>query len=93
MRINGRTLRASDLRERRVLVSLGIDPVRGLRVPRTQNPYQVARCIRRLARAQTDDMMFLRHVVAANRRRDPRPSPDLDVPTTPIGEPIADAAE
>ena len=92
MRINGRTLRASDLRERRVLVSLGIDPVLGLRVPRTQNPYHVARCIRRVARAQTDDVIFLKSVVTNSRRRVPGPSPELDVPA-PVGEPLADAAE
>jgi hypothetical protein len=85
MRINGRTLRASDLRERRVLLTLGIDPARGLRVPRNSNPYHVARCIRRVARAQNDDMQFLRGLV--QKRRDiTRPSPELDLPSIPHDE-------
>jgi hypothetical protein len=92
MRINGRTVRASDLAERRVLASLGIDPVRGLRVPRSANPYHVARCVRRLARAQNDDMAFLRKLIANRRGPEPRPSPGVDIPM-PFGDELADAAE
>lgn len=92
MRINGRILRPSDLSERRVLLSLGVDPLLGLRVPRSANPYHVARCVRRIARAHNDDMQLLRGIVASNRRREPQPSPELDLPT-PVGDELADAAE
>ncbi|MBI2393704.1 MAG: hypothetical protein HYV09_29290 [Deltaproteobacteria bacterium] len=87
MRINGRTLRASDLRERRVLIALGVDPTLGLRVPRSENPYAVARTIRRLAR-DNDDVRFLKMIVRKNKTREPRPSPDVDQPM-----PLPDAAE
>jgi hypothetical protein len=57
MRIQGRILRASDLRERRVLKSLGVD---FLRVPRRANPFAVARHIRRLASGRGGDIEALR---------------------------------
>ena len=79
MRILGRTLRASDLSERRVLISLGIDPVKGLRVPRSENPFAVARVLRRLAR-EGDDMKYLRTIAKKNKTPEPRPSPEMDVP-------------
>jgi hypothetical protein len=79
MRILGRTLRASDLSERRVLIALGIDPVKGLRVPRSENPFAVARVLRRLAR-EGDDMKYLR-TIAKKNKYEPRPSPEMDVPT------------
>lgn len=83
MRILGRTLRASDLHERRILIALGVDPALGLRVPRSQNPFHVARCIRRLAH-QNDDLKFLRALVTSNRR---------PVVALPMPEAIASAAE
>lgn len=49
MRIQGRVLRPSNLAERRLLLSLGVDTVAGLRVPRDENPFQIARRIRRIA--------------------------------------------
>jgi hypothetical protein len=85
MRINGRTLRASDLRERRVLLALGIDPALGLKVPRSENPFMVARHVRRLAAAANEDMSALRALVEKTRR-EPRPSPEVDLPH-PMGEP------
>ncbi len=50
MRIIGRILRPSTLAERRLLLSLGSDCYR---VPRTENPYIVARRFRRAARIGT----------------------------------------
>jgi hypothetical protein len=79
MRIQGRTLRASDLRERRVLLAIGIDPVVGLRVPRSENPFAVARTIKRLAR-DNDDITFLKMIAKRNKTPEPRPSPEMDVP-------------
>ena len=76
MRINGRILRASDLRERRVLLALGCDPIVGLRVPRSQNPYAIARRIRRMSVAPLVDFNELRAII----RRPPVPTPDVDVP-------------
>jgi len=46
-RIHGRTVRASNLAERRILSSLG---VHALRVPRGQNPFLVARKLRQASR-------------------------------------------
>lgn len=48
MRIHGRILRPSDLSERRLL--LGCLGVPFVRVPRSQNPYVLARRIRQAAR-------------------------------------------
>jgi hypothetical protein len=87
MRIQGRTLRASDLRERRVLITLGVDPTVGLRVPRSENPFAVARTIRRLAR-DNDDVKFLKMITRKNKSHEPRPSPELDEPM-----PMPDAAQ
>jgi hypothetical protein len=87
MRILGRTLRASDLRERRVLIAIGVDPAKGLRVPRSENPFAVARTIKRLAR-DNDDVKFLKMIVRKNNSYEPRPSPEVDEPT-----PLPDAAE
>lgn len=47
MRINGRILRPATLAERRLLLSLGSS---FYRVPRSENPFIVARRLRRLAR-------------------------------------------
>ena len=78
MRVNGRTLRPSTLPERRLLLSLG---TAALRVPRDQNPFQVARRLRRLANGQGDDMIFARTLAQkTNKHVPPRPSPDLDSP-------------
>ena len=57
MRIQGRNLRPSDLAERRVLKTLGVDM---LRVHRGLNPFMVARHIRRLAQGRGGDLPALR---------------------------------
>jgi hypothetical protein len=81
MRVNGRTLRPSTLAERRLLLSLGID---SLRVPRKLNPFTIARRIRRLARSDSPEILSMRALVHANKKKMPedipRPSPDLDLP-------------
>jgi hypothetical protein len=46
MRIQGQILRASNLEERRVLKSLGVDT---LRVPRRLNPFALARQVKKIA--------------------------------------------
>ncbi len=92
MRINGRLLRASNLRERRVLFALGVDPTVGLRVPRSSNPYHAARCVRRLARTDNDDMNFLRLLIAKGRRPALPTSPSTPVPTI-VSEDVVDAAQ
>jgi hypothetical protein len=60
MRIQGRILRASNLSQRRVLKSLGVD---FLRVPRRANPFAVARQIKRLASGRGGDIEALRALV------------------------------
>ena len=80
MIVTGRTVRPSNLAERRLLLSVG---VRHLRVPRSQNPYAVARRLSRLASGS--DLSELRKLVASTRRPPwpgpfPIPSPDLDEP-------------
>lgn len=80
MRINGRILRPSNLSERRLLLSVGAQHVR---VPRSMNPYAVARQLARLAKG--GDLTELRKLVASTRRPPcpgpfPIPSPDLDEP-------------
>ena len=82
MRINGRTLRPSNLAERRVLLALG-EPI--FRVPRGVNPYIVARKLARAARDNAD-LLFVRDIQSGKRRHPkpppPRPSPEVDVPET-----------
>ena len=80
MRINGRTLRPSNLAERRLLLSLGID---ALRVPRSMNPFTVARRLRRAARGESEDHGVARGLAARMKKNlegVPSPSPDLDLP-------------
>jgi hypothetical protein len=60
MRIQGRCLRPSTLAERRILKTLGVD---FLRVSRRQNPFAVARSIRKLA-AGRGDLPALRAMLA-----------------------------
>jgi len=79
MRITGRTVRPSNLAERRLLLSVGVTCVR---VARSQNPYAVARRIARLARGG-DAADLLRLVTADRPLRPlpfPLPTPDLDGP-------------
>jgi hypothetical protein len=86
-RIQGRTLRPSTLAERRLLLSLGVDSVLGMRVPRSKNPYQVARVLRRLAVGASPDASMLRNIIEANKSK--------SVPHLPycINEPVDVAAE
>jgi hypothetical protein len=78
MRIHGRILRPSNLAERRILLGLGVS---FLRVPRSENPYQVARRLRRLALGATPDLVLVRRLAARmHAPPEPRPSPDVDVP-------------
>jgi hypothetical protein len=65
-----------------VLIALGVDPTVGLRVPRSENPFAVARTIKRLAR-DNDDVMFLKMVVRKNQSHEPKPSPEVDQPELP----------
>jgi len=68
MRIQGRTLRPSNLAERRLLLSLG-SPT--LRVPRAANPYLIARRLERAARGDNPDVLFVCDVIC--RARQPKP--------------------
>jgi hypothetical protein len=80
MRVNGRTLRPSTMAERRLLISLG---TAALRVPRTMNPFTVARRLRRAAKGVTPDHDFARDLAAKMKKTPgevPSPSPDLDRP-------------
>jgi len=81
MRIHGRCLRPSTLAERRVLKTLGVD---FLRVPRKQNPFAIARSIRKLA-AGRGDLPALKAMLAR-----PPASPSLPDSTT---EPRSDAEQ
>lgn len=78
MRVNGRLLRPSTLAERRVMKSLGIDY---LRCPRTENPYALARRIKRASRP-TEDTLFVRDIATRMkpvvRPAQPGPTPDAD---------------
>jgi hypothetical protein len=65
MRIQGRTLRPSNLAERRLLLSsLGTQTVR---VPRKTNPYLIARRLERAAKGNNPDILFVCDVL--NRAR------------------------
>ena len=75
MRIQGRVLRASNLAERRVLKTLGVDQVR---VPRKQNPFAVARHIKKLATGTGGNLPELRAVLAKAFVGTP------DAPTVPV---------
>ena len=66
MRIQGRTLRASNLAERRVLKSLGVDT---LRVPRRLNPFALARQVRKIAGGTGGDLPALRAALNTHERR------------------------
>lgn len=71
MRVNGRTLRPSTLAERRLLLSVGLTSIR---VPRSQNPFAVARRLARLA-TQPEELRKL-----TTTDRPPRPCP-FPIPT------------
>ena len=75
MRVNGRVLRPSTLAERRLFTALGTQTIK---VPRSHNPYVVARRARRLAE-QHPDFLFLRELVTKYQPKgEPEPVPDMD---------------
>ena len=76
MRITGRILRPSSLSERRIMLALGLTTA--FRVPRSDNPYALARKLRRLAEARNPDVDHFRKLAArnANRRAVPVELPD-----------------
>lgn len=76
MRICGRVLRPSTLAERRLL--LGHLGTSFIRVPRSQNPYAVARRVRRFLE-KNEDIGFLKRL-AAKKSPMPPVSPDVDLP-------------
>jgi hypothetical protein len=75
MRIQGRTLRASNLAERRVLLSLGVDH-HNFRVSRRLNPFAVARHVKRLASGRGGDMPALKAMLAKKVSPAPPVLPD-----------------
>lgn len=92
MRINGRTLRPSNLAERRLLLSLGTDAIR---VPRNMNPFTVARRLRRAARGDSPDHDLARELARTTKKPFgdfPSPSPDIDLPE-PVLPDTASACE
>ena len=68
MRITGRILRPANLAERRLMLSLGLGTA--FRVPRSENPFSLARQVRRLALAPNKDVTHLKQL-AARARREP----------------------
>jgi len=90
MRINGRTLRPSDLEERRLM--LNEFGTLSLRVPRGANPYLIARRLRRAAHNECPDLLSVRERLSGRRPKtaEPHPSPDVDVPE-PVHRPVEGA--
>jgi hypothetical protein len=85
MRIQGRTLRPSNLAERRLLLSsLGTQT---LRVPRKANPYLIARRLERAAKGHHPDVLFVCDILAGTHRQSlaPKGAPstsDSDAPAS-----------
>ena len=65
MRINGRLLRPSSLAERRTMLQLGLTTA--FRCPRSENPFSLARKVRRLAENKSADADHLRRLAAKKR--------------------------
>jgi hypothetical protein len=78
MRVNGRVLRPSTLAERRLFCSLGTTSIK---VPRSYNPYVIARRARRLAEHEHPDFLMLKELVAKYQPHEP--TPDLDTSEPP----------
>jgi len=75
MRVNGRNLRYSNLVERRFMLGqLGVDVIR---VPRSENPYAVARRIRRMLR-EDDDATFVQSLLRRARKPLELPSAEAE---------------
>lgn len=85
MRIQGRLLRPSNLAERRVLKTLGIDFIR---CRRSLNPFAVARAVKKVASGRGGDLPWLKRLLA------PRPfvPPPIDLPDSQSTQPDAQAA-
>ena len=75
MRIRGRVLLPQDLRERRLLKSMGLDFIR---CPRRQNPFAVARLVRRLSFGGVD--MPKLKAMLAKRPVPAMPSQPMELP-------------
>lgn len=90
IRITGRTLRPGDLSTRRFFLgTLGVELIR---VPRSQNPYAVARRIRRYL--QHEDVTVFKKLAALPSRTPMLPiAPDMDTPEDAAGDGHAAAAE
>lgn len=73
MRINGRLLRPSSLAERRTMLQLGLTTA--FRCPRSENPFSLARKLRRLAAGETPDANYLRRL-AQKKSATPPELPD-----------------
>jgi hypothetical protein len=73
MRIQGRCLRPSNLAERRVLKTLGLD---SLRVRRGLNPFAVARHVKKVAAGTGGNLPALRTLLQRNKR----PTPVKELP-------------
>lgn len=86
MRVCGRLLRPSTLAERRLFLGhFGVDTIR---VPRSLNPYSVARRVRRVA--MNAELAFIRDLVRRPKKYDVPPvSPDVDVPDMAGTEDVA----
>lgn len=81
VRIVGRTLRPGCINTRRLFLGiLGVDVIR---VPRSANPFSLARRIRRYL--QHEDIVFLKKLVSARRRPMRSVTPDVAA-----AEPVAD---
>jgi len=78
MRIQGRTLRASNLAERRLLLTIGIDHL-NFRVSRRLNPFAIARHVRRIASGRGGDLPGLKALLV---RKAPSVPPQLPDSTT-----------
>lgn len=89
IRINGRIIRPGCLASRRFFLgTLGVDRIR---VSRSQNPYAVARRLRRYLQGGDELVAFKK--LAARRPVAPPVSPDVDRPEPSFGEEHAAAAE
>lgn len=90
MRINGRTLRPSDLSERSLMLkSFG---TLSLRVPRGSNPFLIARKLRRAAHEEHPAVLFVKERLKQRRPKPmlPLPSPEADAPE-PMERPVENA--
>lgn len=86
MRICGRLLRPSTLAERRLFLGhFGVDTIR---VPRSLNPYAVARKVRRLV--MNSELSFIYDLARRSKKYNGPPvSPDVDVPEPAGNEDVA----